>query len=112
MKKSELLKLITDLQERVSRLERDNSKQYPWTINPPINQPWINVPSIWPVDLCTDGGIHEYPYLWGGTTPPPCKKCGKYSSTTTITCTTDSTSRACSRCNGGLCTCTTGKIEV
>ena len=42
-----------------------------------------NTPSIntWPyrhyVDLCLDGHVHSYPFIWNGTQPPTCLKCGK-----------------------------------
>jgi len=26
---------------------------------------------------CPMGGWHEYPTVWHGTVPPPCKKCGQ-----------------------------------
>ena len=79
MKKSELLKLITDLQERVRLLElnQQTSTQIKWNSQDPV---WI--PSVWSYpDTCIDGQQHAYPTTWGGVLPPSCTRCGKCAST-------------------------------
>jgi hypothetical protein len=64
----------------------------------PFNIPKVNVPYIGGVgtqinDFCPIGpsSNHDYPYIWNGTTPPSCSKCGKqasYGSVATTTLTT------------------------
>jgi hypothetical protein len=44
----------------------------------PVAAP-ILIPTIWTVDGCPQGGVHEYPTAWWSLTPPPCQKCGKVS---------------------------------
>ena len=93
-----LLKLkqavVEELEKRVEKLENDlaMNRMFPGIFAPPPNQ--INIPSVFTVDPCPAGGSHDYPTMWGGTTPPPCNKCGKASSTNTfaVTCT-DGTSQ-------------------
>src|SRR5271165_4206622 len=79
MRKADLLKMILDLQERVSKLEKENghNRQQLWP-QQPIFQPFMGTP----VDLCA----HEYPVPWNSVLPAPCKKCGKASPSYTITC--------------------------
>lgn len=89
MKKKELLQLILDLQKRVSELEKSNSSQQ-FKVYPPI--PEVFIPSVWTVELCSDGGQHQYPFPWHGTVPPACTKCGKSSPASppyVVTCTSD-----------------------
>lgn len=90
MKKSELLKMIVDLEKRVRDLE--NRKQYdPFeVIGPGRFESPIRIPSVWTVDRgCIGGAEHSYPLVWHGITPPPCSVCGKASQPTyTVTCST------------------------
>jgi hypothetical protein len=89
MKKSELLKMIVDLQERVRKLEEKQVSVQPQS-NPgqTIFQPFIQT-----IDYgCVSGGIHEYPSPWNGIFPPNCTKCGKSSQNwNVITCTATGT---------------------
>jgi hypothetical protein len=83
MKKKELLEMIRRLEKRVDELEKRPYITYP--------QPEIFIPTVFgPIDVCTDGGYHDYHSPWWGVTPPPCKKCGKQAPSTTITCSTSS----------------------
>jgi len=104
MKKTDLLRMIVDLQERVAKLEKDNgyNKQYPWsTPSVPIFQPYIQTIA----DPCIDGNYHDYPNPWNGITSPPCKKCGKQAASWTITC--DTSSKFCNLCRNIPCSCVT-----
>jgi hypothetical protein len=58
--------VIDELEAKVQRL------QNPYPYYPGVTVTPYTVPS-W---QCTDGGPHNYPSLWGGTSAPPCTKCG------------------------------------
>ena len=80
MKKKELLRKIEALEKRVLQLEHPDIEKD--RLHLPIiqQQPFIHtVPYIAIADPCYDGGHHEYPFPWGGTMSPYCKKCGKQS---------------------------------
>jgi len=80
--------IIEEHEAKIGRLEAERYNipngfpGIPWT-GPGLVQPFmplqhpINVPSVWTVDPCTDGGLHDYPFPWNSTSPPSCKKCGK-----------------------------------
>ncbi len=92
MKKSELFKLILDLQKRVADLEKaQKAPRYnPLDIIGPGRLPEVYIPSVWTVDVCVDGKEHTYPVVWHGTIPPACLVCGKQSQPTyTVTCSTN-----------------------
>ena len=105
MKKSDLLKLIVDLQTRVSKLEsvkKDAAiSDHPLECCHALDTsqdgfcvvchkdmstpgPTIRITSVWTDDRCIDGRTHVYPSLWNGITPPPCKLCGKPANNYTI----------------------------
>lgn len=72
--------IIQELEAKVSKLQHP----YPGLGNIPYyggyGQPGISIPSVWTTPqgtLCTDGQAHTYPQNWGGTTSPPCTKCGQ-----------------------------------
>jgi hypothetical protein len=84
MKKSELLKLIVDLEKRVRDLE--NRKQYdPFQPIGPGRLEEVRLPSVWN-SPCKFSGC-TYPLIWHGTVPPPCTVCGQPAPTYTVTCT-------------------------
>lgn len=57
-------------------------------------QPYVQNPFIYTVpDLCTDGGLHDYPNPWMSVTPPHCTKCGKQASNAVISITSHSLSK-------------------
>lgn len=91
LKKSDLLKMILDLQERIRVLESRPYVSFPPPIKPDET---IIIPSIWPLTTqhygCVDGQPHDYPTPWHGVVPPSCRKCGKPGETYTITCLSDS----------------------
>lgn len=72
-----LLKII-ELQQQILDLQKKQQIQ-PQTPQTPIFTP----PTQTLYDLCSDGGLHEYPNPWMGIVPPSCKKCGKQSLTYT-----------------------------
>jgi len=37
----------------------------------------ILIPTMWTLDVCPQGGAHEYPEAWWSISPAPCKKCGQ-----------------------------------
>ncbi len=65
MKKKELLQLIIELQAKVAILETKIANLQPNIITTPVG--------LLPFIVTCQ---HEYPSLWGGTTPP-CLKCGQ-----------------------------------
>ena len=105
MKKSDLLKLIMNLQDRVAELEKTNTnQQLPWTTPGQVLQPYIQTIH----DPCTDLGYHEYPFPWNAVTPPPCKKCGKQGQSLTITSgTVTINNQFCNLCHNIPCSCVT-----
>lgn len=53
----------------------------PWTVDfPYVNTPYVNNPAWTPPVFIPTFTIlecvHEYPEVWMGLNPPPCKKCG------------------------------------
>lgn len=69
--------IIQEQESKIRKLENEAISRQFIPMPPPM--PPISIPSIWQVDPCTDGNLHEYPFPWHATTPPPCKKCGKVS---------------------------------
>jgi len=92
MESKELLDTVALLQEQIKTLkELVEAKdqliqqlrlvQQPINLNPlpqPVYLPYMSPPVI----TCQ----HEYPTLWGGTTPPSCKKCGQPAWQPIVTC--------------------------
>lgn len=90
MKKKELLKMIEELQTQVTGLKAEVAilKAQMWH----KQDRDVFIPSVFgPVDVCTDGGYHDYPSPWAGTVPPSCKKCGKMAASWAVTSVTTST---------------------
>lgn len=108
MKKKELYTLIQELQQKVALLEAQMYGKQDREITLPSVWPWSQ-PAISPIDLCTDGQHHEYPFPWHSTAPAPCKKCGKQAQTYTITCSTppiaEFTISRCPTCVDNKCQC-------
>jgi len=88
--------IIQELEANVSKLQAEKAS-YPYG---GVNVPgWITTPYIQPLQpmpyvpwqggggggsgtititsTCPDGTPHEYPSMWGGTSSPPCNKCGQ-----------------------------------
>jgi len=42
--------------------------------NPPVFVPTFQI-----LDVCPQGGAHEYPEVWMSVSPPACRKCGQAS---------------------------------
>jgi len=84
MKKKELLKLIEELQIKVTLLESQIALLKPNT---------VSVPTVWtsPHTTQLDTCQHEYPNPWLGITPPSCKKCGQQAYQYTVTCSSGGT---------------------
>ena len=85
--------VIEELEAKVINLQneiaaKNHSLQWPGQ----INAPYIGAPGVpfMPNHLgggsiiisnsstCPDGTPHQYPSMWGGTSMPPCSKCGAY----------------------------------
>jgi len=82
MNELELLKMQVEALEKLVRLKQETITELERQLSlRPLFQPLpqISIPSVWQV--CQ----HEYPNPWGGTTPPPCKKCGQSAPNYTIT---------------------------
>jgi hypothetical protein len=45
----------------------------------PTATPPVFVPSFYILDVCPQGGAHEYPQAWWSVSPPACQKCGQVS---------------------------------
>ena len=69
-KKDEQIDRLIDLVEKLILNQQNSYPVYPTT---PLTGPCIN------------GGQHDYPVPWHGTTPPMCKKCGKQGDSFPIT---------------------------
>ena len=70
---------IIELQKEIIRLKEQLTIQS----SQPLPNPFIYNPP----DLCTDGGLHDYPNPWFATIPPCCKKCNKQlANNITVTC--------------------------
>lgn len=71
--------IIEELEAKVSRLENQGGAHFPGVNVPWVSSPYIGYPqssSVIVTNTCPDGSPHQYPSLWGGTTNPPCAKCG------------------------------------
>jgi hypothetical protein len=79
--------IIEELETKVASLKQEIASKYVYpgvTItpyNPPITYPQYGGGggslTLGPL-TCPDGTPHQYPSMWGGTTPPACSKCGLY----------------------------------
>ena len=70
----ELLKMQVEALEKLIRIKQDTIAELEKQLALK-NLPNVTITSQWQVDPCQ----HEYPTMWGGTTPPYCLKCGKQS---------------------------------
>ena len=97
MNKKDLLKLIVDLQERISKLEANKS----------IIQPYRTYIPYIKTDQCSLGGDCRYPDPWFATIPPHCTRCGLQAQSLMATYTDNSKSscilgNSCPRVAGGI----------
>ena len=75
--------IIQEQEARITKLENaaliEKFPQFPGVQFPQIPPPPFmpSIPSVWQVDPCSDGQLHEYDFPWHSTSPQPCKKCGK-----------------------------------
>lgn len=70
-KDKQINKLIELVNKVLKALETQNQKT---PVNPYV-APYVPI-TISTDQTCSDGGMHDYPNPWHGTTYPPCKKCG------------------------------------
>src|ERR1017187_565080 len=74
--------LVEELEAKVERM--------PFGGVIPGYYPGVGLPSIQPqvgqgIQVMSQWCVHEYPSMWGSTTPPPCLKCGQQSFAPTVT---------------------------
>jgi hypothetical protein len=71
--------VIEELENKISKMELERlTIPYPHQ----INIPWIGggvggAGGAGYTNTCPDGLHHQYPSMWGGTTPPSCSRCGQ-----------------------------------